>query len=67
MNAMNIQSGSVTGLNPATNLPYDAVRYNPTGAPGPAENLWNKFTGGPDASAVVSGVDGAPALNSQQK
>ena len=67
MNAMNIQSGSVTGLNPATNLPYDAVRYNPTGAPGPAENLWNKFTGGPDASAVVSGVDGAPALNSQQQ
>ena len=59
MNAMNIQSGSVTGLTPATNLPYDAVRYNPTGAPGPAQRAWEAVTGGPDASAVVSGVDGS--------
>jgi hypothetical protein len=47
-----------TGIDPATNLPYGSVRYNPTGAPGPAENLWNKLkpASSPDAG-VSTGTD----------
>ena len=44
-----------TGINPATGIPYDAVKFNPTGAPGPAQRAWEAVTGGPEASAVVPG------------
>ena len=47
-----------TGIDPATNLPYGSVRYNPTGAPGPAENLWNKLKPASSPDAVVpTGTD----------
>jgi len=52
-------------INPATGVPFDAVKFNPTGAPGPAERLFNRVAGGPDASAVVSGGAEAVPTNTQ--
>ena len=45
------------GINPATNLPYDATRYNVTGT-GPAERLFDRVAGGPEV--VPGGAEVVP-------
>ena len=48
----------LSAINPATGVPFGAVKYNPTGAPGPAENLWNKLKPASSPDAVVpTGTD----------
>ena len=49
-----ILPSGTTGLDP-TGIPLNSTRFNPDGAPGPAQRAWEAVTGGPDASAVVPG------------
>ena len=59
---LDILPSGATGLDP-TGIPIGSVRYNPAGAPGPAESLWNKVKGGTDTAAVGSGVDASTAAS----
>ena len=46
------------GINPATNLPFDATRYNVAGTPSPAERLFDRVAGGPEV--VPGGAEVVP-------
>ena len=53
-----ILPSGTTGINQATGIPYDAVKFNPTGAPGPAERLFDRVAGGPEV--VPGGAEVVP-------